>query len=71
MKKRFIKFWDRIRNVFNWLFKDDLLFFGEIELLYGKHDLEIPLCEYEIEAKCIKEVWASCKIYQELSRLDF
>ncbi len=59
MRKRFIKFWDKINNVFHWLFRDDHLFFGEIELLHGRHDLALPLEEYEILPCDIKEVWVS------------
>lgn len=59
MKKRFMKFWEKLRNTFHWLYRDDQLFFGEIELLHGDHDIALPLCEYEVEAADIKEVWVS------------
>lgn len=59
-KKKFIKFWERIRNIFCWMFREHELVFGEIELLNGRHDLALPIDEDVCHnVKHVKEVWVS------------
>ncbi len=59
MKSRFFRFWGTFQNTLRWLFWDDYLYFGEIELLHGQHGLALPLGEYDICTSQIREVWVS------------
>lgn len=59
MHKKFFRFWEKIRNIFCWLFRENQLIFGEIELLNGWHDLALPIDDECCEVTRIKEVWIS------------
>lgn len=59
MQRKFIRFWEKIRNIFCWMFREHHLVFGEIELLNGKHDLALPLDDDCTSVMHVKEVWVS------------